>query len=121
MKRFSDRLFIIPAGGQQLNLDRSPAYAGIRDATNVVIVANGRSGAGQPGGGSAVKVVVADAQNGGLSNVQKATLVIAALASRELGKGKQLSIAALKQYLRRISTAGIEYSDGWLSIHDGAR
>jgi hypothetical protein len=120
VKRFSDRLFIIPAGGSLPNLESSPAYAGIRGAANVVIVAHGHSRAGLPNGKSTAKVVIADAEKGGFSNAQKATLVIAALACREQGKQAPISIAALKQYLHRIATAGIEYSGGWLSFHDGA-
>jgi hypothetical protein len=116
VQRFGDRLFIIPIDGSSPHLDRKPAYAGIRRANNVVVVASGQSRAGVPGGASAVQVLVEDAEKTGLSNAQKAALVIAALACREQGRRARLSIRALNEYIHGVAKAGIGYSGGWLSI-----
>jgi len=120
VKRFSDRLFIIPTKAASPQLDRLPAYMGIRRAPNVVIVASGQSRAGVPGGASAAQVRVTDAEKSGLSNAQKAALVIAALAGRAQGKKPHMSIMALKQYLHAIAKTGIDYGGGWLSTRKDA-
>lgn len=94
-RRFGDRLFVLPAGDGGQDLDRVPAYEGIRGAANVVITSSDAAAANR--GKATVDVAVTGSAGGGPLTTADATLIIAALAARALAAEPTRSMADLKQ------------------------
>ena len=86
--RFGDRLFIIPAGTGNQDLDRSAAFQGVRGAANVIVATSDAATANR--GTATVDVTVARAAG-------DATLVVAARAARALAEAPTQSMAVLKK------------------------
>lgn len=95
VRRFGDRLFVLPAGDGGQDLDRAPAYQGIRGAANVVIAASDAAASNR--GKTTVDITVAGGAGATPLTSRDATLIIAALAARALAAEPTHSMADLKQ------------------------
>lgn len=95
VRRFGDRLFVLPAGDGGRDLDRAPAYQSIRGAANVVIATSDAASANR--GRATIDVTVVGTTGSVPLTSGDATLVVAALAARALAAQPTRSMAGLKQ------------------------
>lgn len=93
--RFGDRLFLIPAGDGNQDLDHSTAYQGVRGGANVIIATSDAATANR--GAATIDATVTGTLAGQPLTSGDATLVIAARAARALAAAPTQSTAALKQ------------------------
>lgn len=113
IRRFGDRLFVVPAGDGGQDLDRSAAYRGVSGAANAIIVASDAPASNR--GKATVDVTVKGA--GGLPiTSHEAALMIAALAARALARDPMHSMAGLKELIVRQPPVGVATRDGVLTF-----
>ncbi|MFY0614114.1 MAG: hypothetical protein JXQ99_21475 [Hyphomicrobiaceae bacterium] len=113
IRRFGDRLFVIPAGDGSKELDKSAVYKGVLGAGNAIVVTGDAETANR--GRATVDVTVSGGSGGVPLASGDAALIVAAAAARALAVEPARGMAQLKQIIVKAPPVGIAARDGMVS------
>ncbi len=107
VNRFRDRLFVLAAGDEGQNLDRSRAFDTIRGAANLLVVASRGRSKSPNVGRRTIDLTIVENSPDELANSWQAALVAAGLAARLLHQNRKSTPADLKRLITSPPPKGI--------------